>query len=42
MPEPNKVRILHTETHKLLIPLEKILFDIAEYQWYSTCSGCAT
>ena len=42
MPELNKVRILHTETHKLLIPLEKILFDITEYQWYSIYSGCAT
>lgn len=42
MPESNTVRILHTETHKLLIPLEKILFDITEYQWYSIYSGCAT
>ena len=42
MPELNKVRILHTEMHKLLIPLEKILFDITEYQWYSIYSGCAT
>ena len=42
MSELNKVRILHTETHKLLIPLEKILFDITGYQWYSIYSGCAT
>ena len=38
----NKIRISHTETHKLLMPLKKILFDIARYQWYIICSGCAT
>ena len=42
MPRPNKVRILHTGTHKLLMPLTKILFDITEYQWYIIRSGCAT
>ena len=42
MPNPNKIRILHTETHKLLMPLPKILFDITGYQWYITRSGCAT
>ena len=37
----NKTRISHIETHKLLIPLAKILFDIARHQWYIICSGCA-
>lgn len=41
MPGMNKIRISHTETHKLLMPLKKILFDIARYQWYSIFSGCA-
>ena len=37
-----KIRISHAETHKLLMPLPKILFDITGYQWYIIRSGCAT
>ena len=37
-----KIRISHAETHKLLLLANKMLFDINGYQWYITCSGCAT